>query len=768
MALDLSKLNFFSRLDARARVVVLFAGVIGVLVLIYVGTAWFAGGSSTVGPSKVASAPQSLQSIPGAQLTPEYYRALSQADVKAAEQAKITGSSAIPTLINTGEPKGGAAQCNIICSDQSANVRSLLTDWAKQGKISPELVDQLDQASKKAGSPEAFAGILNDLVKNNKLTPEQARELLEQFKKQHANALLQDSAGSMDGMIKSGALSLSAANELLTAQKQGVSASDYAGKLQQMVKEDKISSPTSQQLLAQYTQQRAKEVTMQSIAILQDWARQGQIVGDVANQLIDLENQMVSMSTFESKVKAIVSQGRIAPVVADKVIEEYKQQKAAIGPTSAVNAMVTNAEAPAYQELNDLQTAGKITQETAQQLGAMIKSDISLEDYVSTIGKMVTEKKLTPDIAKLKIADYQAVKSAREIAALLASLQQNNGTNAQYADALKQAVTAGLITPDQAADLMRQYQAITTKAIAPVSSGGETSEFAELQKQVQKGASTSRVVTANQFIAAPTQGQGSPEANQERIARMQSLVTAMAGQAQQLVSAWQPPAMDHKERVETKKNSADTAGSAGATSSENGSLSATSAATLPVLIKSGTVIFAVLDTAVNSDYPDSPVMATIVEGKYKGAKLLGKLTTTKSVSGQLDRVSLNFQLMNVDEWPQSKSVTAFAIDPDTARTVLASNVNYHYMMRFGAIMATSFVQGYAGAVSSSGATTGVGLNGTQTASNSVYSPTDKITMALGQIGQTLGSVTQNYVNRPPTVKVDSGVSLGILFMADVT
>ncbi|EKD70571.1 MAG: hypothetical protein ACD_46C00488G0008, partial [uncultured bacterium] len=35
MALDFSKLNFFNRLDARARVLVLLGAVIGIIVLIY-------------------------------------------------------------------------------------------------------------------------------------------------------------------------------------------------------------------------------------------------------------------------------------------------------------------------------------------------------------------------------------------------------------------------------------------------------------------------------------------------------------------------------------------------------------------------------------------------------------------------------------------------------------------------------------------------------------------------------------------------------------
>jgi intracellular multiplication protein IcmE len=181
------------------------------------------------------------------------------------------------------------------------------------------------------------------------------------------------------------------------------------------------------------------------------------------------------------------------------------------------------------------------------------------------------------------------------------------------------------------------------------------------------------------------------------------------------------------------------------------------------IIKAGTIFYAVLDTEVNSDFPDSPVLATIVSGKYKGAKLLGKLAVTQ---GQ-DRVSLTFKLMNMDEWQTGKSVNAFAIDPDTARTVLASSVNYHYFMRYGGQIAASFISGYANAIGSSGATTSLSVTGSTT-TNPVLSPSSKLISGLGEVGKTLGKSAQTLTDTPPTVKIDPGVSLGILFMADVT
>src|SRR5690349_2902314 len=116
---DLSRLNFFNRLDARARVLVLFLAVIGVIVLVYVATKYLGGGAKTLGPSRVATAPSGLQSIPGGTgATAEYQRALNQANAQSAEAAKMSGGSAIPTQINTGSVNFGAGSC-VICSDKS-------------------------------------------------------------------------------------------------------------------------------------------------------------------------------------------------------------------------------------------------------------------------------------------------------------------------------------------------------------------------------------------------------------------------------------------------------------------------------------------------------------------------------------------------------------------------------------------------------------------------------------------------------------------------
>lgn len=766
MALDLSKLNFFGRLGARARVIVLLAAVVGVTVFIYFGAKYLTGGNKTTGPSRVAGAPQGLQSVPGGQITPEYYRALMQSNAQAAQQAQVTGNSALSTLVNI--PGQGAQSC-IICSDQSANVKNELNDWVRQGKVAPEVASMLEQLADKNVPVDQYAAALDQLVKDGKLTPEQARMLLDEYKKQHANALLKDSAKTMDDLIKAGQLPIDVANQLLDDQKKGMSPADYAAELQRLVKEGKISPEVAQRLLAQYAQQFAKEVTLKSIATLEQWSRAGQITPDVLQELVKLENDMVPVDTMATTLQGYVSKGKLTPAVADKILNEFKDQKAQIGSMGTIEQLIKQAEAAAFQEISDLLQSGKITPDVAATLTSMIQQNVPLEQYKATVAQMVQDKKLTPEIAQLKIGDYTRIKQLRDEEARLANLQANNASPMQYADELKQAVAAGILTPDQAAQLMQEYQAVTARAgaLTPTPTAG-TEQFAALQQRVQGAAANVPAAAIPEFAAV--EAQTAQETEADRQARIQGLMSAMSGQAQQLVNAWQPPTQQYRGGTEDIiKRATGAAGQGGAGARGAGSKeSATSGIggeTAPV-IKAGSILFATLDTAVNSDYPDSPVLATIVDGPLKGAKLLGKIVTAKGVSGQLDRVSLNFTIMNLDAWPKSKTVTAYAIDPDTARTVLASSVNYHYMQRYGAIMATSFLQGYATSITNAGTST-TGIFGTSTTHPSL-SPGQKIAVGLGQVGQNLGTVTQNYTNIPPTVRVDSGVGLGILFMSDVT
>ncbi len=705
MAFKFPNFKFLSGDNPKSRVIVLLASFIGVAILIYVSMQLLGGTTSTTGPSKVAGAPTGLQSVPGSKdLSPQYYRTLAQANTQAAQQAQITGGSAVPTLINTAPLQQPTQSCTVLCSNENkANVSDDINNLVKSSKLSQKEADQLLDLAKKNVSITEYATALDELVRQGKLTPEQARSLLEKYKKQHADSLLTASANAMDSLIKSGQLPLGIANDLLDLQKRKITPASYAAYLEKLVKEGKLSPEAAARLLAQYTQQYALEAGKEGAFAIKQMAKAGEMTPEVAKVLEDMQGRNIPLDQYETTLNKLVTGGKITPDVAMKLLAQYRAQRTAIG------------------------AAG-------------------------LLGDMLTKGGASADEAKR-----------------LLNMQANNASLNDYTDELKRAVAAGLITPTDAANLLQQYQAMLATSVEGIAPGTQVvipgaEDFAKLQQNLQtKAAVPITPVATTQFETAITQQQ--TQSAEDRQQKVQQLQATMSAQAQTLLTAWKITPMKHEGGAAEKPP---LAGSTSTSTSSNAvSLLGTQNAALksglvkPALIKAGTLAYAVLDTGVNSDYPDTPVMATIVQGPLKGAKLIGKLTFAK----EQDKVSLNFTQMNKEEWPVTRSVSAFAVDPDTARTVLASHVDYHYLERYGAIMATSFLSGYSSAITQAGQST-TGIFGTS-ATHPALSPGNKIAVGLGQIGTNLSTMLQSKINKPATVQVNSGVGLGILFVSDV-
>lgn len=185
------------------------------------------------------------------------------------------------------------------------------------------------------------------------------------------------------------------------------------------------------------------------------------------------------------------------------------------------------------------------------------------------------------------------------------------------------------------------------------------------------------------------------------------------------------------------------------------------------IIKAGTILFAVLETAVNSDEP-GPVLARIVQPPLKNTKLIG--TIQASTNQNSETLTLNFATANIPERIKSYSVSAVAIDPNTARTALASDVNHHYLLRWGTVFAATFLQGYSKGIAQSGTKVTTTNNGAQT--NSVVeqaplNPRQQFFQGVADMATTWGQGASQFSNRPVTIKVDAGISVGILFTADL-
>ncbi len=182
--------------------------------------------------------------------------------------------------------------------------------------------------------------------------------------------------------------------------------------------------------------------------------------------------------------------------------------------------------------------------------------------------------------------------------------------------------------------------------------------------------------------------------------------------------------------------------------------------TSKTLIKAGNVIHAVLETGINSDEP-SPVLAKVISGDLKGAKLLGQMTRNGK------KVIVQFNTISIPEYTSSLAINAVAVDADTRRTALASEVDNHYLQRYGILLAATFLKGYAEAVSNQGTTTSVNALGGVTVTSPSLNNKQITQKAVGDVGKELAEQTKATLNPNPTVTVHPGVAIGVLLMNDL-
>lgn len=266
-------------------------------------------------------------------------------------------------------------------------------------------------------------------------------------------------------------------------------------------------------------------------------------------------------------------------------------------------------------------------------------------------------------------------------------------------------------------------------------------------KYHQNTASARTVSVGGQYAQVNTQAEG-------------SLQSAMLSKVESYQDEWKLPTQSNVEGSAANSNGA---GGSGLNGSGAGGASGNNA----IMIKAGSILFAVLDNSLNSDISGSPVMATIVTGKYRGAKLLGTFSRGGYDS---EALVLRFSRMVLKSQDSSIGINAVAVSPKTAEAALASTVNHHYLTRFGSLFAAAFLQGFGNSYANY-QNPCVGTNNCFVDGNiqrpSVTTKT-AIYQGLGQIGTNAASIVGQNFNRPVTVTLKQGTAMGILFTDAVT
>ncbi len=176
-------------------------------------------------------------------------------------------------------------------------------------------------------------------------------------------------------------------------------------------------------------------------------------------------------------------------------------------------------------------------------------------------------------------------------------------------------------------------------------------------------------------------------------------------------------------------------------------------------LKPGDQLYVSNIIAVNSDVP-SLVHGEIVSGEYTRGKLFGQFERhDKFLLVKFNKLEFQGFVYQIE---------AIAFDPDTMSAAVRSNVDSHYLERWGGLIAASFLEGFGEAVEKSGTTTTNNFFGS-TQSYPDYSLQDQAWIAAGKVGTRMADIMAKNFNRPPTVYLNNGnISIdgmiGVLFL----
>lgn len=180
-----------------------------------------------------------------------------------------------------------------------------------------------------------------------------------------------------------------------------------------------------------------------------------------------------------------------------------------------------------------------------------------------------------------------------------------------------------------------------------------------------------------------------------------------------------------------------------------------------ILLPAGTIEYAQLITEANTDVP-GPILAEIVTGPFKGARVIGTFTET------YDYLTLSFNTIVLDG--VDYSANAVAVDPKTTLPGMATDIDRRYFSRVVLPVAAEFISGFADAISESGTTT-ITVKGditTETTSNNRNND-QEVASGIATAGKELSGIIKEIKdNNPQLLRVRAGTPMGILFVDAVT
>jgi intracellular multiplication protein IcmE len=180
-----------------------------------------------------------------------------------------------------------------------------------------------------------------------------------------------------------------------------------------------------------------------------------------------------------------------------------------------------------------------------------------------------------------------------------------------------------------------------------------------------------------------------------------------------------------------------------------------------LLFRAGSIIFATLDSEVNTD-DGGDVFATVQGGPYANSRLIGKIEQAPR------NIRLHFSVLAPQDERPTLSINAIAIREQDAKEGVADSVNHHVIERYTALFAGSLLQGLGQAAAQPQGTAAVLPNG-QTIVEQQQVSNKRIAMyALGSVGTNAGAQVRQTFSEPLTYKTPANKGIGVIFLTDVS
>ncbi|MBA1280229.1 DotG/IcmE/VirB10 family protein [Stutzerimonas stutzeri] len=207
--------------------------------------------------------------------------------------------------------------------------------------------------------------------------------------------------------------------------------------------------------------------------------------------------------------------------------------------------------------------------------------------------------------------------------------------------------------------------------------------------------------------------------------------------------------------VAAVKSVATTAESVSNATQQASTSSATACANMAT--RAATMYMATADLALNSDI-GGPVSLTVRNGKLRGAQLIGVFERKEEL--------LRMELNRIVTRDHTLPVSAIGLDMATTLNAVQGDVDRHTLYRYGWWGLGTTLKAIGKAAELNADSQVVVTNGAvveSTASNS----SRELKLALGSLGEDMGTTFQDRINRPVTVSLKVGDEVGVYFLEDV-